>query len=72
MTADEIINYKTTKQIKVYKLNQIGLSNAEIVEAIKPLFVGTAGSRNESFVRWVLNEFAENPKKIERANKIRD
>jgi hypothetical protein len=72
MTTQEILNYKTTNQIKIYKLNQIGLSNAEIVEAMKPLYVNTKGSRNEAFVKWLLNEFAKNPQKITIANKIPD
>ena len=72
MTTQEIINYNTTNFIKVYKLNQIGLSNGEIAEAMKPLFVNTKGNRNASWLKSVLKDYAENPKKIAAANKIKD
>ena len=72
MTVDEIINYNTTNLIKVYKLNQLGLSNEEIVEAMKPLFTNTKGPRGVSYVKSILKEFIDDPTKIQKANKIPD
>lgn len=72
MTKDEIINYNTTNLIKIYKLNQIGLSEQEIVDAMKPLFANTKGSRGIGYVKSMLKEYIDDPKKIERANKIPD
>jgi hypothetical protein len=72
MTVDEIINYNTSNLIKIYKLNQIGLTNEEIVQAMKPLFVNTKGSRGVGYVKSMLKEYVDDPKKIERANKIPD
>jgi hypothetical protein len=72
MTQQEIIDYQTTNEIKVYKLNQLGFSNEEIVIAMKPLFVNTKGARGVAYVKTILNDFSQKPEKIKKANKIPD
>jgi hypothetical protein len=72
MTTDEIVNYNTTNYIKVYKLNQLGLSNQEVADAMKPLFTTTKGVRNASWVKSVLKMYEVDPNLIKKANKIQD
>jgi hypothetical protein len=72
MTVDEIINYKTSNLIKVYKLNQLGLSNQQVSDAMKPLFTTTKGVRNDTWVKYILSMFEEDPNMIKKANKIKD
>lgn len=72
MTVDEIVNYDTTNYIKIYKLNQLGLTPEEIADVIKPLFVNTQGVRNAAYVKYMLKAFIDDPKRIQRANKIPD
>ena len=74
MTVDEIINYKTTNQIKIYKLNQLGLSNVMIIDAMKQSFNSLQSNDNKKkyYVNSILKEFMKNPEKIQKANKIQD
>lgn len=72
MTIDEIVNYKTSNLIKVYKLNQLGLSNQQVADAMKPLFTTTKGVRNDTWVKYILNMFEQDPNMIKKANKIQD
>ena len=72
MTKEEIIAYKTTNQIKIYKLNQIGLSSSEIAQEMQPLFKPGDDSKRVYYVNSILKEFQKDKSKIEKANKIPD
>lgn len=73
MTKEEIVKYNTTNQIKIYKLNQIGLTSKEIVDVMTPLFTkNTNPDKRVYYVNSILKEFIKDTSKIEKANKIPD
>lgn len=59
MTKEQIIALDCKKHIKIYKLNQLGLSNKEVADAL-----GT----NSGHVRNELLIYAQKPERIEKAN----
>ena len=61
MNKEKIIALECKKHIKIYKLNQIGLSNKEIAESLKT---------NIGHVYNALKEYSNKPHKAEVANSI--
>ena len=58
---NQVIELTCAKHIKIYKLNQLGLTNKEVAEAL---------NTNVGHVYNVLKSYKEDSKKVEKANSI--
>jgi transcriptional regulator len=56
---NQVIELTCAKHIKIYKLNQLGLTNKEVAESL---------NTNVGHVYNVLKSYKEDPKKVEKAN----
>lgn len=61
MTQEQILSLECKKHIKMYKLSQLGLKNAEIAKLL---------TTNPGHVYNALKDYEKKPEKVEAANAI--